>query len=173
SDVRAQVNGLIQSLEATINGKLAMAKLRRLDRIAQLKEALHVAKVIGQKDRQVIRSNGLSMMAGKVPLYLLGESALQAELSRLLAREDDAPFVQGLRDLQEKTKVLQGLTIDETSIHPMLWDQKAIVPEKPIKPKKILIIILAGLVGLMLGVMLAFIRNAINGKDNKVEKGAV
>lgn len=90
-----------------------------------------------------------------------------------MAREDDAPLVQGLRDLQEKSKVLQGLDIDEVSIHPMRWDQKAIVPDEPIKPKKILVVILAGLVGLMLGVMLAFIKNAMRGKDNKVEKGTV
>ncbi|MDQ7059364.1 MAG: Wzz/FepE/Etk N-terminal domain-containing protein [Ghiorsea sp.] len=173
SDVSAKAKGLIQSLQAKIDSKLTMAKQRRLDRIAKLKEALRVAKVISQKDKQVIRTNGLSMMADEVPLYLLGESALQAELSMLMAREDEAPFVQGLRDMQEKIKVLQGLNIDEASIHPMLWDQKAIVPEKPIKPKKMLIIILAGLVGLMLGVMLAFIKNAMSGKDNKVEKGAV
>lgn len=81
SDVRGQVNGFIQSLQSEIDGKLTMAKQRRLDRIARLREALRVAKVISQKDTQAIRANGLSMMADEVPLYLLGESALEAELN--------------------------------------------------------------------------------------------
>lgn len=42
-----------------------------------------------------------------MPLYLLGEKALRAEIEGLLSRSSDDPFIPGLRSLQDQLKQLE------------------------------------------------------------------
>jgi len=86
----------------------------------------------------------------------------------LKSRKNDDAFIPKLRPLQERLIVLDGIqmNLNKDKVFAARVDQKAVVPNKPIKPKKSLIIILSLLLGLMLGVLVAFVRNAICVSDN-------
>ena len=99
---------------------------------------------------------------------MLSPDALKAEIEVLQTRKDDAPFIQGLRDLQEELASLEGITIDASDVHPVFIDQKAVVPDEPERPKKILIVLLSSLLGMMLGVLIAFLSHAVELRSEEV-----
>lgn len=149
-----------RNLEEAVAGKRTLAKQRRLDRIAQLRESLIIAEQLG------IRENGLafaSKQQGAVavnfldpPVYMMGTKAIKAELETLQARTSDDPFTPGLRDLEEQLASLEGVRIDKDSIKVATFDQLAVPPARPFKPKRKLIVLLALFGGLLLGVFAAF-----------------
>lgn len=155
------MNNIEKRLQEGIIGKRSLAKRNRLDRIEALKEALIIAKELKVVDLTKLQS--FANMQGEImlPLYLLGEAAIQSELSVLKSRKNDDPFIPGLRDIQEQLIVLDSISIDEDKVAVIRLDQSAIVPNVPINPKKALIIGLFFMLGLMLGMCVAFVRNAV------------
>ncbi len=166
SEVNGKVGGLVRSIHEQIQGKKKVAKARREDRIVALQEALHISQALNEQD-QSIKLGSVAVNTDEMPLYLLSPDALKAEIDVLKARKDDAPFIEGLRDLQEQLASLEGIKIEVNNVHPVFIDQKAIVPDEPEKPKKRLIVILSALLGLMLGVMIAFIKSAVVEKRDR------
>jgi len=163
SDVMAQVEALVQETQDMIDSKLALAKVRRQDRMAALQEAMQVAVKMSQGDQSIksrLAHGDIAVNTEEVPLYMLSPNVLKAEMQVLQQRKDDAPFVDGLRDLQEKLSLLKQVRVDPQDIQVMTWDQKATVPNEAEKPKTALVVILGALLGLMLGIMFAFLRNA-------------
>lgn len=164
-EVFARLESDKRDVKDAIAGKLLLAQKRRADRVIELKEALVVAKALSEHDRQAnsrLRSDGLTMNTDNLPLYMLSEAVLEAEINVLEGRKDDAPFIEGLRDLEEYVATLEQVQINEERVSPAFIDQKAFVEEIPIKPKKKLVVILAGLLGLLLGVIASFIRHGMN-----------
>lgn len=95
-----------------------------------------------------------------LPLYYLGYRLLEAERKALDERRSNDPFINGLRDLQEKVSLLTSYNISIEDFATVRLDQAASVGEK-IKPKKSLILAVAGVLGLMLGVFVALIKIAV------------
>jgi len=164
-EVSAAVAGKRAELEDVISGKLQIAKQRREDTILTLKEAVAIANELNDKDRALsgdsMRKGGLAINTSKVPLYMFSANALKAQIKVLKSRKDDAPFIPDLRDLQERLATLEQIKVDETKVSPVFVDQLAFVPNEPEKPNKPLIIALSMLLGLLLGLVVAFIRNAL------------
>ncbi len=159
-DAAGRLESRKRALREQIAVKRKTAGLLRMDRLAKLKEAIHIADGLGLKGNGII-----SMMAGKsalalsqanIPLYMRGSMALRAEAKSLRARNNNDPFIQGLRDLQEKLDILASVHIDPSQISAMRVDQPALIPDHYIKPKRKLIMLLALFGGLMLGVFAAF-----------------
>jgi len=73
--------------------------------------------------------------------------------------------------VKQQYAYLEGIKIDAEAIRVVRLDQEAVEPEKPVKPKKFLVISIAILLGGMLGIFTAFIRNAV--KKRKEGIGAV
>ena len=105
-----------EQIKDTISSLRSNAKAKRLDRIAALQEAAEIAQKIeltgvitpfaqndAQRKQPVIEGFGLANM----PLYLLGEKALRAEIEGLLSRPSDDPFIPDLRSLQDQLKQLE------------------------------------------------------------------
>jgi chain length determinant protein (polysaccharide antigen chain regulator) len=63
--------------------------------------------------------------------------------------------------LQEKIAYLKDIKINPESVRVVRVDQIAEVPVSPVKPKKALIVAVAAVLGLMLGVFIALIRQAV------------
>ena len=166
NEVRGKVEGLIRSIHEQIQGKQKVAKARRKDRIVALQEALHISQALTEQD-QSIKLGSVAVNTDEVPLYMLSPDALKAEIEVLKSRKDDVPFIEGLRDLQEQLASLEGINIQASDVHPVFVDQKAIVPDEPERPKKILIVVLSALLGLMLGVMIAFVGSAIEQRGKE------
>jgi chain length determinant protein (polysaccharide antigen chain regulator) len=146
---RTYVSNAISSL---IEG----AVRRRLDRVTQLEEALEIAQAAGIHDWNHQALNELKME------YMRGTKAITREIELLKIRKSDAPFIDGLHELQEKLLYLNSIKLDEGLVHPVRIDEIAVVPKEPIKPRKIMILVLAFLFGGLLGVFCAFIKHVGN-----------
>ena len=159
ANAELQINNMKENIRNAIEGKRSLAKQKRLDRMALLKEALLIAKKLNIVDtsqmQSFVNSNGAADS-----LYLIGETALTAELMVLRDRKNDDSFIDGLRELQERLAVLEGINIilNKDEVFAARIDQKAMVPEKPIKPNKLLVVLISILLGFFAGVLLAFLK---------------
>ncbi len=79
----------------------------------------------------------------------------------LKVRTNDEPFIADLRDLKEQVAKLKNIKINEAKIKAASFDQMAVVPESPIKPKRKLIVIISFVLAFMLSIFLAFFLNFI------------
>jgi len=167
----------IKYFEQCIASKRKTGRSLREDQILRFKEALGIARELGiTADRlsdgdirsvdKKINNNTLDKMAKRDVrpiaiydigrLYLQGSKALSAQIKAFQNRKLDDPFIPGLCELQEKLDTIKMATISQDHIQVAKIDQPAQVPDKPIKPKKRLIIALAGVVGLFMGIFAAF-----------------
>ncbi len=108
-------------IKEEINVLLKYAKEVRQDRLFILQEAQKIASNLSSQDtpQMTFLFPGFSQNIEKtdapithlsplsVPLYLMGEKALQAEINELTIREYDEPFIDGLRSLQAKLTMLE------------------------------------------------------------------
>lgn len=137
---------------------LSSYEFSKTKRIAMLKEAIAIAARIGQKKpfynlNQVVTAN-------EPPLYMMGELALREELRQLESRKKEVVYIEGFPILNEKSSLLDNIDMDWDSAQLVRVDAYAQTPRKPFKPKKALIVAISGIVGLMLGVMLALFVSA-------------
>jgi chain length determinant protein (polysaccharide antigen chain regulator) len=145
-------------------------------RILELKEAISIAVAVGQID-PVYRN--MDLMGGqKPPLYMLGSKAIKAEIKALESREliaKDLPhgedhFIEGLPQILLEVDSLKALTVDLSKIHLARIDEQAVMPIKPIKPRKLLIMALAAVAGLFIGLFMALIVAAYGKHKIRVER---
>jgi len=146
-----------------ISARIEGAVRRRFDRVTRLEEALEIAQAAGIHDWNHQALNELKME------YMRGTKAITREIELLKARKSDIPFTEGIRELQEKLFYLVSIKLDEDLVHPVKIDKIADVPERPIKPRKIMILVLAFLFGGLLGIFCAFIRHVDSKRRLNIE----
>lgn len=198
---RAQLQDELKALRQQL-------KTRRDNRIAQLDEAIRIAKALGivkpttpsalgegERTAQgsVIRTEVNNQ---QIPLYFMGSEALEAERNALLQRrsddfteprvaqiakelqllannrqievlnkrEDEDLFLKDLASWREEAARLRNLDVDVSTLKLATVDQLAMQPIKPIKPKKALILALGLVLGGMLGLFGALLRNMLQRK---------
>ena len=169
SDLVGAVDTRIRDIENAITSKRQLAVQRREDRISKLEEALQIVQFLGINERQGVfnivqdaRATGDASGSESSQLYNRGTKVLQAEISVLRNRKSDDAFIAGLRDLQEELSSLRSVKVDEAAIRAVTVDQAAFPPSSHIKPKRKLIVVLGGVLGLMLGVFAAFFTNFLD-----------
>jgi chain length determinant protein (polysaccharide antigen chain regulator) len=159
----AKVNGRIEALNYDVNIIRKEYFGNKVRRILELKEATGIALAVGQEN-PVYRN--MDLVGGQLPpLYMLGSKAIKAEIKALESREQiakDLPlgedhFIAGLPTLLVEIEALQALEIDFSKISLARIDEVAVVPVKPIKPRKLLIMALALVGGLFVGLFMALI----------------
>jgi len=172
----AKVNGRIESLnyQASIMREEYMGNKAR--RILELKEATGIAVAVGQAN-PVYRN--MDLVGGqRPPLYMLGSKAIKAEIKALESRENLAKdlvrgedhFIAGLPKLLVEIEALQALEIDFSKINLARIDEVAVVPVKPIKPRKLLIMALALVGGVFIGLFMALIVAAYGKHKIRISK---
>lgn len=142
-----------------------MAKGRRDDRIARLKEALLIAeslKIDGPPLIEGASEQQLSSIMDGDLMYMRGAKALRAEINNLESRSVDAPFIPELRTLQEKLSWNSSLSVDSDAVAVYKEDEGLSFSNQPIKPKKILIVTIGTLAGLIIGILLAVLAGFIS-----------
>ena len=141
----------------------------RQDSITRLREALAVAVAIGLDNPPIISDNlSAEVSAGMDgPLtYMRGSKALKAEIQNLETRKSDDPFIGQLRALQIKQSFYKDLQVSPSTVSVYRQDGPIEQPDRPIKPKKVLIILLGLFLGCVLGFMIALVRHfVIAGKS--------
>ena len=181
-DVQTAVKNRIAVIENNITSKRVIAQQRRMDRVAELKEALQIAQRLNLAEQidapaqitaNTTAGGGISVNTGSTPLFYRGTNALNAELMVLQSRKSDDPFISGLRDSQEELARLRSVSLDPTSLKAAKIDQPAFAPTTREKPKRKLIVMLGFVLGGMLGVFAAFFVNFVqNQKQNEAEATA-
>lgn len=130
-------------------------------RIALLEEAAEVAVSIGQT-KPFYNTNDV-VVSSEPPLYMMGELALRREAEQLKKRsnmDSEDLFINGMSAIKNSIVTLDSVNIDWKSVNLALIDQPALLPIKPIKPRKALIVALGGVGGLMFGLMAALLAAA-------------
>ncbi|MFP3494796.1 Wzz/FepE/Etk N-terminal domain-containing protein [Pseudomonas sp. SIMBA_059] len=198
---RAQLTDELKALREQL-------KTQRNDRVAQLNEAIGIARSLGIEKPTTPTSLGdLGRQGGSVmrteinnqqiPLYFMGVDALQAERAALMARKSDDftegrvsqiakelellklnrqvevlnqrknedVFLAGVEPLRAEIARLKNLNINLDSLKLVVVDQQALEPLRPMKPKKILIILLGLIAGGILGSAIVLGRSWVGSRS--------
>jgi len=179
----------LQDVQDTLNSKVA-AHVEKLEydamllreryyseqtrRKLELAEAKTIASAIGQSSPVIAKAE--IMGTYEPPLYMYGTQAITAESKAISNRKTLAKnlpygedhFIKGLPEVLFDIQQLKGLKVDFNKVKLAVIDEKAIVPLKPIKPKKALIVALAGVTGIFMGLMAALLVAAFKRHKEKV-----
>lgn len=175
-DVKADATVKANNLDRQIKSAQETGRKQREDRIAQLKEALTIAKSIGLQQPPIITgdiSKEVSANMDGALTYMRGSEALTAEINNLERRTSDDPFIGRLRERQAAFEFYRSLVIDPATIEVYRQDGGVELPDTPVSPKKALIIALGVLAGLVLGTLLALLRHVWVNRSQQPPSGAV
>lgn len=167
-DAKADATVKANNLEQQITASRESTRKRREDKIARLAEALRVAKSIGLEKPPIISAEVSAGMEGSLT-YMRGSKALEAEIANLRERTSDDPFVENLRQRQEALAFYRSLSVDSGVVQVYRQDGAIESPDKPIKPKRLIIAVGGLLGGVLLGIMLALFRNVRQKMKDELE----
>lgn len=173
ANVEAEVTVKLNAVKQTISVLQAAAQKNREDRIVRLREALQVAEAVGLESPRV--TAGKTSTDGELAefvdgnlMYMRGAKAIRAELDVLESRKNDDPFITELSALRNQINFLERVKFEPADAAVFVVDSMAETPDKPIKPKKALILVLGVLLGGVLGVFAALIRLMLVKRTVKV-----
>jgi len=146
----------IQYLDKKITALRSVAETDKQNRIAVLKESLKTAQTIGLQTAS--NTSDFIPPYANDTMYLRGTRALQADLNVLESRTNNDPFIAGLPNLMEHKRLLESISLPFRQIGVATVDALAVVPLKPVQPKKAMILVLSVIVGAILGAMAAWMR---------------
>lgn len=149
------------NIEQQIAAARASARKEREDKIARLKEWLIVAKAIGLKKPPLISGNlSAEVSAGMEGAlsYMRGSDALESEIANLESRTSDDPFIKGLRTKQQALDLYRNLRVAPEVISVYQQDGFVEQPETPIRPKKLMVLVLTVLAAVVLGLFAGLVR---------------
>lgn len=154
NDVRSDALAIARNIEQQIAIAQESAQKSREDRIAQLKEALEIAKSIGLEQPPLV-SKGLvaelsADMTGSLT-YMRGSRAILSEIDNLEKRTSNDPYIKNLRKKQADLEFYRGLSFKAEDIQVFRPDGGIELPDQPIKPNKPLVLVFGLLGGLLLG----------------------
>lgn len=81
------------------------------------------------------------------------------QVEALKARTSNDPFIEVLRDKESELAILEAFNINPNQVSVATLDQAAYPPDKRESPKRLLIVVLGALCGLLLGIIAAFMVN--------------
>lgn len=160
-DVKSDATVKAKNLHQQIVAAKESALKQREDEIARLEEALIIAKSIGLEKPPIISGNlstEVSAGMGGALTYMRGSKALEAEIGNLLKRGSDDPFIEDIRQREAALAFYRQLEIDPKVITTFRQDGAVELPDKPVTPRKALIVVLGALGGGVLGLLLAMTR---------------
>ncbi|HIQ07211.1 MAG TPA: hypothetical protein EYH35_02005 [Thiotrichaceae bacterium] len=143
------------------------------NKIILYSEAAKVAYALGIEDSSglpstIMLGDFLSELDTDL-LYLRGYKVLNTLISSLKSRKDNAPYIPALVRINAELDLLR-FPIDEKSLVVARLDQPPREPLHPVKPKKSLILVISGLLGLMLGIAFVFFRQFLVNARERYEQ---
>lgn len=157
-NVSREAKGQALNLAIEIDILRETGKQEREDVITKLREARKIASAIGLEKPPVIQLTPSVEVAGSMDrslIYLRGTKAIDAEIETLTSRVSDDPFISHLREIQAKYNVFKTMEARPQDVAVYRLDGMIQLPDTPVKPRKLLILLLGGLGGLVLGCMVA------------------
>jgi chain length determinant protein (polysaccharide antigen chain regulator) len=162
TDVKRQNEGVALGLQSRSDSVREIAKLRRVNRLTQLKEAINIAQALGN-NQSVASNSGVDLIAQNSPgmMYLRGVKALRSELNNLENRRSDDAFASKLPAIQSQLNFYQKMTVNPNEVAMFRLDGEIEQPDMPVFPQKEIILPLALFLGLTVGIILARMRRRI------------
>jgi len=139
--------------QSKIDALLTQETHEKQNRIAQLKEAISIASVLGISDFQ------LPAVSSKN--YMRGIKSLNAELEALENRKDIGMYNTEIPKLKGKLEKLQKQSIGIDDFRLMRVEEPAYTPLRPIKPRRNHIVLGSLIAGLIFGIFAAFFVDTI------------
>ncbi len=174
-----------QEIEEKISGLRNLAKQNRLNAIADLKETLNVASIMGVKKPLISiptnangsKSNGLTLFLSdskQQQKYMVGSDYLNAEIKRLESRgfkltSDDA-FIGEIPKLVSELSILNKKSFNFDGAKLYTLEKLAAIDDAPVKPNKKLIVIIGMLLSGFLALFVALIISAVKKRNLLAEK---
>ncbi|MBJ8376530.1 LPS O-antigen chain length determinant protein WzzB [Citrobacter cronae] len=157
SDLSMSIANRITDLQKSLEAQETVAKEQKALRIAQINQALKVAEQSNIKLPQVQQADQVSQDT----MFMLGSQALSSmvknEATRPLSFSDQ--YYQTLQNLL----AVQALKVAPESVHTYRYVMKPILPIRRDSPKKAITLVLAVLLGGMIGAGIVLGRNALRG----------
>ena len=179
ADLRKDIQAAIQLEKDSVAKKIEIlreaAKRKRLAEIARLQEALWIAESIEQEAHLLPAGKAMQEAADYIDrnlIYLRGTKALRAQIKILQERKTDDPFIEDISDLEVYLDQLKAVIINDETSQVVKIDEKAKVPEIPIKPKRKLIVAIGFVSGGMLGIFVALLRSIIRKRKEEAIQNA-
>jgi len=155
--------------QSKIDALLTQETHEKQNRIAQLKEAISIASVLGISDFQLpaVSSKNREMAEGDFSiitsdiLYMRGIKSLNAELEALENRKDIGMYNTEIPKLKGKLEKLQKQSIGIDDFRLMRVEEPAYTPLRPIKPRRNHIVLGSLIAGLIFGIFAAFFVDTI------------
>lgn len=132
------------------------AEKQRKNEIARLQEALALAESIGLEDPPST-GNLITSYSGDT-MYMRGARTLRGEIELLKNRQSDDPFIENLPGILKRIELLKHIDPSPELIMVATIDEPARAPQAPVKPRKALILALGIVLGGMLGIFIALMR---------------
>jgi chain length determinant protein (polysaccharide antigen chain regulator) len=162
ADVRQRIEAEQNSIRHQISGQKAFARQKRHDRLIQLQEALHIAQKLNIQSNQLTKTSGSqSTDPDQRLLYMQGVDSLQTQIEILSSRKSDDAFAPKLRELEEKLEVLDSISFNPATLNVTRIDLQAIVPEEPVKPNPPLVLLVAAMLGMIIGLSWGLVRSRV------------
>ena len=163
SELHHVIDNHVKILEHAISAIRNINDQYRLDRLAQLTEALQIAQKLNITDRIV----ETPLRPEDVPLYYRGTTMLSAEFEVINNRETEYSFNSyRLRELEQWQDQLRDISIKTEDVQAASFSALGV---ERIKPNSTRLMVLGIIMGLVFGVIVAFIAVLIEQHRNGIE----
>lgn len=155
SDLKDNIEQQVATLKISLENQEEIAQEQKDLRIKQLSESLKFAQAAGVSKPQVQQTQDVTQDS----MFLLGTDAL----STMVERESSRPLTFGGDYYQNKQRLLDidKLQLDAKSIHAYRYVMKPDLPVRRDSPKRAIVLILAVLLGGLIGAGVVLGRNAM------------
>jgi LPS O-antigen subunit length determinant protein (WzzB/FepE family) len=172
----------LEDLETAIDNTFADYEQAVTSRVAFLKEQAAIARTLNVADNTIetqsfaSQSGMITNITTEVPFYLRGYKAIEKELELLRSRDDLAPFIDNLAELQsQKRTVEQDKTVERAkslfALSPIGSEQgfsavsfEAASTTFKTQSNRMLVVILAAFIGGIIGIAYVLVSNAIKNR---------
>ncbi len=163
ADLSMSMETRLADLQKSLAAQEAVAKEQKTRRIAQMTQALKVAQQSNIKLPQVQQVDQVSQDS----MFMLGSEAL----SSMVENEATRPLTFSDQYYQTRQNLLevQALEVAPDSVHAYRYVMKPTLPIRRDSPKKAITLVLAVLIGGMIGAGVVLGRNALRGYKAKAE----
>lgn len=163
ADLAKSITTRTSDFEQSLDAQEKVAQEQKALRIAQISQALSVAKEANIKLPQVQQADQVSQDT----MFMLGSDALssmvQNEATRPLALSD------GYYQTRQNLLAVKALKIEPDSVHAYRYVMKPTLPIRRDSPKKAITLVLAVLLGGMIGAGVVLGRNALRSYKPKAQ----
>ncbi|HFQ9467047.1 TPA: LPS O-antigen chain length determinant protein WzzB [Escherichia coli] len=163
ADLSMSMETRLADLQKSLAAQEAVAKEQKTLRIAQMTQALKVAQQSNIKLPQVQQVDQVSQDS----MFMLGSEAL----SSMVENEATRPltFSDQYYQMRQNLLEVQALEVAPDSVHAYRYVMKPTLPIRRDSPKKAITLVLAVLIGGMIGAGVVLGRNALRGYKAKAE----